>query len=451
MSTLLFRTRDGFRFGLLLSAGACAAGGGVRVSDVTPQSIPTLEAEQSQRPQDPAVLSRLGVAYFKANRFEEARQALDTAVARDPSYGIAAIYLGMTTEALGDFSAARAAYNQYIVVGRSRELKGTARQRLALIGRRELEFQARQAMAQESTLLLSAPTPNTVAVMPFTYSGTNAEIQPLTRGLAQLVITDLAKSRQVTVLERERMQAMLDEMRLSEQGNVEQQTAVRSGRLLRAERVVQGTIAERGDQLRVDAAVVDVATAGVAATGNASDQLSRLFDLEKALVFTIFNNLGIQLTDAERASINQRPTQNIQAFLAYSRGLEAEDRGDFQAAHEAYSQASNLDPSFQAASAGATEASDLSAASSQSVSDVEVTVTQNANQETGAAPPPAADALTNAVNAVAGTNTSQQQQEQQQQQTPTTPPGNRDNTAEVTGGGVRPTTGTVVIIIRRPT
>ncbi|MEK6610604.1 MAG: tetratricopeptide repeat protein, partial [Gemmatimonadota bacterium] len=311
MSTLPFRTRDVFRFGLLLSAGACAAGGGVRVSDVTPQSIPTLEAEQRRRPQDPAVLSRLGVAYFKANRFQEARQALDTAVARDPSQGIAAIYLGMTTEALGDFPAARTAYNQYIVVGRSRELKGTARQRLALIGRRELEFQARQVMAQESTLLLSAPTPSTVAVMPFTYSGTNAEIQPLTRGLAQLVITDLAKSRQVTVLERERMQAMLDEMRLSEQGNVEQQTAVRSGRLLRAERVVQGTIAERGDQLRVDAAVVDVATAGVAATGNASDQLSRLFDLEKALVFSIFENLGIQLTDAERASINQRPTQNI--------------------------------------------------------------------------------------------------------------------------------------------
>ncbi|MDO8666495.1 MAG: hypothetical protein Q7J79_07775, partial [Gemmatimonadales bacterium] len=61
MSTLLFRTRDVFRFGLLLSAGACAAAGGARVSDVTPQSIPTLEAELSQRPQDPAVLARLGV------------------------------------------------------------------------------------------------------------------------------------------------------------------------------------------------------------------------------------------------------------------------------------------------------------------------------------------------------------------------------------------------------
>ncbi len=448
MSTLLRRARDVVRFGLLASLAACAGGGALRIGDITPQSIPSLEAERSQRPNDPMTLTRLGVAYFKANRYEEARTALDTAAARDPSNGIAAIYLGMTTEALGDFPAARTAYERYVTVARSRELRNTARQRLALIGRRELEFQARQSLASEATLLQTPPTPNTVAVMPFSYTGTNPQIQPLGRGLAQLVITDLAKSRQVVVLERERMQSMLDEMRLSEQNRVEQQTAVRSGRLLRAERVVQGTIAERGDQLRVDAAVVDVSSAGVAATGNASDQLSRIFDLEKALVFSIFENLGIQLSDAERASINQRPTQNIQAFLAYSRGLEAEDMGDFQAAREAYTQASGLDPSFVAAVQGAATATDLSAASTQSVSDVDVTVTQNAQQEAAGPAGAPTDALNNAANAVAGTQTSDQAA---QQQTQTTPPANRNNTSEVTGGSVRPTTGTVVIVIRRPT
>ena len=447
MSTLRFRARNVLRFGLLASLAACAGGGALRIGDITPQSIPALEAERDQRPNDPMTLTRLGVAYFKANRYEDARTALDSAAVRDPGNGIAAIYLGMTTEALGDFPAARTAYERYVTVARSRALRNTARQRLALIGRRELEFQARQALASEATMLQTPPTPNTVAVMPFSYTGTNPQIQPLGRGLAQLVITDLAKSRQVVVLERERMQTMLDEMRLSDQNQVEQQTAVRSGRMLRASRVVQGTIVERGDQLRVDAAVVDVSSAGVAATGNASDQLTRLFDLEKALVFSIFENLGIQLTDAERADINQRPTQNIQAFLAFSRGLEAEDHGDFQAAREAYTQAAGLDPSFQAASQGAVNATDLSTASTQSVSDVDVTVTQNAQQESAAPAGAPTDALNTAANAVAGTQTS----DQAAQQTSTAPPANRNNTSEVTGGGVRPTTGTVVIVIRRPT
>lgn len=439
-----------FPFSFVVLAAACAGGGGLRMSDVTPEQIPALESQQAAHPGDPVVLARLGVAYYKAARYPDARAALDSAVAGDPRSGLAAIYLGMTTEELGDFTAARTAYEHYVEIARSSDLRNVARQRLSLIGRRELEYQARQALAQEATLSQQPPEANTVAVMPFSYTGTNEQIQPLTRGLAQLVITDLAKSRQVRVLERERMQTMLEEMRLSAEGRADPQSAVRSGRLLRAERVVQGSLAERGDQLRVDAAVVDVGTAGVTASAGTQDQLNRIFDLEKELVFAIFNNLGIQLTDAEREAINQRPTENLQAFLAYSRGLEAEDRGDFLAAQQFFTQAQQIDPSFQAAAQSATQATDLGVAAAQTTTDVEQTVVQNEAQETAA---PAggdaqATALQNGANSVAPTTTAQELA-QTQQAAPSQPPGNRDNTGEATGEGTR-TTGTVVIIIRRP-
>jgi TolB-like protein len=334
-------------------------------------------------------------------------------------------------------------------VGRSGELRNVARQRLSLLSRRELEYQARQTLAQEATLVQQPPDPGTIAVMPFNYSGTNEELRPLTRGLAQLVVTDLAKSRQVRVLERERLQAILDEMRLSEESRADPQTAVRSGRLLRAERILTGSFADREQEMRLDAAVVDVTTAGVAAAAGAQDALSRLFDLEKQLVFSIFANLGIQLTDAEREAINQRPTANLQAFLAYSRGLEAEDRGDFAAAQEAFQQAVNLDPNFQVAAQSAGTAGDANQAAQQTVTDVEVVVVQEEPEEVGAPPPEGQDALTTTINELAPTTTSQQQQ--QQQQVGSTPPGQRDTTGEAGGSeGVRPTTGTIIIIIRRP-
>ena len=65
----------------------------------------------------------------------------------------------------------------------------------------------------------------------------------------------------------------------------------------------------------------------------------------------------------------------------------------------------------------------------QTTGDVEAAVVQNEAQEAGAAPP--ADATATAL------------------QVGSQPPGNRDNTGEATGEGTR-TTGTVVIIIRRP-
>ena len=438
------------RLVLLLSVGACAGGGALRVSDVTPQSIPALESARAQRPADAATLARLGVAYFKAERFADARRVLDTAVARDPRSGIASVYLGMTTEALGDFPAARQAYQQVLSAARTSQLRDAARQRLQLVGRHELEFGARRALAQESTLALLPPEANTVAVMPFAYSGTNEQIRPLSRGFAQLVVTDLAKSRQIRVLERDRMQAILDEMRLADSGRATQATALRSGRLLRAARVVQGSLADQGQNLRVDAAVVDVASAGVSASAGASDVLDRLFDLEKQLVLSIFANLGIQLTPAELSAIEQRPTQNLQAFLAFSRGLEAEDRGDFAGARDAYGEAAGLDPSFRAAAQGASAASDLSIASLQTTGQVEAVVVQNERVEgagTGVTDESRRDALRESTNTVAPTQTAQVEQSA----LPSQPPPNRDTTAETTNTeGPRPATGTVVIVIRRP-
>ena len=59
--------------------------------------------------------------------------------------------------------------------------------------------------------------------------------------------------------------------------------------------------------------------------------------------------LGVAITPAERRDLTERPTADLQAFLAFSRGLEAEDRGDFAAAEANYSAALARDPNFRAA------------------------------------------------------------------------------------------------------
>jgi len=434
---------------LPLLTAACG-GSALQLGDVTPERVPALEAERAQRPSDATAATRLGVGYFRANRLPEARAILDSAVVLDPRDGVAAIFLGMTAESQGDFPTARAAYERSVQVARSSELRNSARQRQALIGRRELEFEARQALAQEAELSQAPPEPNTIAVMAFAYTGTNEEIAPLTRGFAQLLVTDLAKSRQVRVLERERMQVMVDELRLGAQEQADPASAARSGRLLRASRVVQGTIADRDEELRVVTAVVDVTSAGVAGSSDEGARLSQLFDLEKTIVLDIFNDLGIQLTDAERAEISQRPTENMQAFLAWSRGLEAEDRGDFAGARDFYNEAHRLDPSFSAATQNAEQASDLSMASTQSVQDVDVEVSQNVAAETGGvSQDDRQTALQTAATSVNPGNAVQVQNEQQQ--TPSAPPRDRDPTSDATRTeNILPTTGTVIIVIRRP-
>ncbi|HSR91996.1 MAG TPA: CsgG/HfaB family protein, partial [Gemmatimonadales bacterium] len=223
--------------------------------------------------------------------------------------------------------------------------------RLALLTRKELHQAARTALAQEATLSQQAPTANAIAVFPVRYFGSDTALRPLERGVTHLMITDLSKVGRLRLLERERVQALVDEMKLSDEGRTDPATGARSGRLLRAERVVQGSLQEvpASDQLKLDADVVNTETAAVQASGSASNLLQQLFDMEKQVVMQLLQRLNITLSPAEQRALSERPTADLQAFLAFSRGLDAEDRGDYQAAEAAYNEAVARDPNFRAA------------------------------------------------------------------------------------------------------
>jgi TolB-like protein len=430
-------------------AGGCAAGG--TAGEVTPADIPALEAQRAQTPNDPALNLRLARAYHAGQRHADARAALAVVLAAQPEDPQARAYLGLTYEALEHYDSARTVYTTLLETRPARDVERLLRGRLQLLARKELQQAARLAIARESQLAGTPPEPNTVAVMPFRYTGSDSTLRPLERGLAALVITDLSKVQRLRIVERERLQALIDEMQLAEGGRVDPATGARSGRLLRAGQVVQGQFMEVPTaNFRVDASVVRAADGQVAATGSDSDLLRALFDIEKRIVFQLIERLGITLTPAERTAIGESPTRDLQAFLLYSRGLEAQDRGDFRAAAAAFRAAAQQDPGFAAAAeqAAAAEATEVAATAPPAA-------VATAIGSTGTAPAASTTpiaTLATAINAavpsgvitletVATTSTI------------SVPPTNPNPVCEVAGCQGLPNatlTGTIIIIVRRP-
>jgi hypothetical protein len=207
-------------------------------------------------------------------------------------------------------------------------------------------------LASESTLTALAPEPSTLAVLPVTISG-DSSFQPLSRGLAELMTSDLALVRSLRLLERVQIGALLDELKLGQGQRGDPTTAARVGRLLRAERMVQGVASITMDgPVRLSATVVrgdGTVRSGGGGGAQANGTFKQLLDLEKQLVFSLAAQLGIQLTDAERQRILRQGPRNLAAFLAYSEGLEAFDRGDYRAAAAAFRASVRADPTFQAA------------------------------------------------------------------------------------------------------
>jgi len=331
---------------LALGAAACATAGRVASG---PEAIARLERERSSNPQSEPVLRSLGIAYYKSGRLAEARTTLDQARKLDPRDGTVALYLGLTAEGQNDIAAARTAYASYVEYGRTSRVRHALEARLTALQRKQLEETARAQVRDERRLAQVAGTPNVVAVLPLAFSGADTSLKPLERGLAELLTTDLARSSRLTVVERLRLQAVLDEIKLQATGSTDSSSNVRAGKILQAGRLVQGSILQQGPDLRVDAALIDVPTTRVAGATNDNRALDQLLTLEKNIALGLFQQMGITLTTAERNAIEQRPTRSLAAFVAYSRGLLLEDERQFEAADAFYQQAVRLDPSFSAA------------------------------------------------------------------------------------------------------
>ncbi len=356
---------------LLGSLAACATGGGMTVGE----SVTRLEQQKQSDPTSAAVNRSLGIAYYKADRFAEARATLENAAKLDPTDGTTSLYLGLSDEALGDLPAAKAAYSSYIQFGRTSRVRSQLQDRLTALARKEIATDAKAAVAQEATLSTQPGLPRTIAVMPLRFSGSDSTLKPLERGFADLLTTDLARSSQLTLVERSRMQALLDELALQRGGATDAATNARAGKLVRAGRVVQGSLSQlAGSNLRVDAAVVDVPTSQVQGSATSTDQLEQVFSIEKKLALDLFTQLGVTLTLAERNQIEQRPTRSLAAFVAYSNGLLAEDGGRYDDASRFFQEAVRLDPSFSAAQQKGAEARSASVGAAVTAATVETSL-----------------------------------------------------------------------------
>lgn len=421
--------------------------------------IPRLEQARAANPRNVAALRALGVAYYKASRYGDARAVLDQARQLDPRDGVSALYAGLAAEQLKDFTGAKAAYNSYLQVGKTRRVRQDIQQRLVALAREEVVALAKAAVANEQALSQRSGDRRTIAVPPFKFSGPDAEqYAPLERGFAELMITDLSRSSQLTLVERDRMQAIADEIRLGASDRVDDATAVRAGRLIQAGRLINGSMVQAGTQLTIGSSVVDVATSQISNPVQVTNAFDNLFAMQKQLVFQLFEQLGVTLTPAERQLVDRRATNDLQAFLQYSRGLQAADDGRFEDAARFFDDARSMDPSFgaaftrlqaaQAAAQGAQvtaatiEAGLAGTAEGQAVSAAE----QGVISATGIG-----TTLTNIVQDVNPPSVAPVSNNTDRGQNQPPPPPNRDAPSTTAGtDNPAPRTGTVTIVIRRP-
>lgn len=197
----------------------------------------------------------------------------------------------------------------------------------------------------------------TVAVLYFTNGAfvRAADYAPLSKGMAEMLITALARNPGVRVVERDRLQQLLEEQNLSTNGRVDQETAVRLGKALGAHHLLLGAFAIDGrENLRVDVRSVNTETSQVEYVETVAGKADRLFEVVDRLGAKLNAGLKLPPMPPRVRGLSAAPAapegpEPLRAVMLMSRALERQDRGDRAGAIALYRSALDAYPAFERA------------------------------------------------------------------------------------------------------
>ena len=139
---------------------------------------------------------------------------------------------------------------------------------------------------------LGAQADNRPVVVVFTFTnssiGAKGEFDGLATGIQDLLITDLAASSKVRLVDRSRLADLLQEQNLVKNGGVDQQTAVRLGKIFGAQYAITGGfMADKSGNAVLTSRTIDIETSQIAnpqkIMGKADDVLGMIAQLSSKI------------------------------------------------------------------------------------------------------------------------------------------------------------------------
>ena len=170
------------------------------------------------------------------------------------------------------------------------------------------------------------------------------------KGIAEMLVTDLAGQPGLTLVERSRLEEILAELKLGQTKLIDPATAAKVGKLLGAEYLVLGRYLDQLGKLRLSARVVHVQTGAIVAGRSATGKVEDFLEMEQDLAGGLREVL--QTVKSPAAPVAPKPprraAQKIKqdVLVAYSAALDAQDRGDKEAAKQLLQKALAIDPGF---------------------------------------------------------------------------------------------------------
>jgi TolB-like protein/Flp pilus assembly protein TadD len=193
--------------------------------------------------------------------------------------------------------------------------------------------------ASPEAMAFPLPDKPSLAVLPFNNMSDDASQEYFADGMTEDLITDLSKISGLFVIARN--SSFSYKSQKVEVRQVAEELGVRY--------VLEGSVRRAGDEVRINAQLIDATTGGHLWAERYDGTLADVFDLQDQVTANIVEALALQLTPQEVRTVGDIGTDNAEAHDAYLRGWQFYRRytpEDFVKAIPHFERAVELDPDF---------------------------------------------------------------------------------------------------------
>ena len=186
---------------------------------------------------------------------------------------------------------------------------------------------------------------NSVAVLPFVNESGNAEIEYLSDGMTETLISSLSQLPNLSVKARSSV--------FRYKGTAADPRTIGSD--LNVEALVNGRLVQRGNDLTLHVELVDTQTENILWKSDYKRTLSNLVSLQNEITRDVAGRLRAKLSGEEQTQIDKSPTENAEAYRLYLQGRfhwNKRKPEEHRRAVQYFEEAIALDPNFALAYSG---------------------------------------------------------------------------------------------------
>jgi|GEM_PF-577422 len=224
------------------------------------RAIENLSKASEKNPEKEEIWQKLGVVYYKKGDLDRAFDALKQAelIKPDPK---TSFYLALIYDRKNELEKAISSYQEFLLFKPQEEIEKKVKIRIKSLSEQIIEGEVQKALVEEEKISQVEIPSNNLTIASFKPLGLDPSLKVFSKGLTELLHQDLVRVKKLKVVERQKLEKLLEKIEFKESEYLDKFVVPRVGKLLGASQIVVGSIEySEEEKLKIKASLVSTRT-----------------------------------------------------------------------------------------------------------------------------------------------------------------------------------------------